>query len=282
MPFPNATLRSGHLSVRVFLPGEHDSYYRASRFDHGTMVGDIRFGNHTFFGDGWWRAPHDAEWTESGVGLASEWGCGEDGHQCAPEWERHGATHEEADMLAMNGVLGYSEAGHGQPFLKIGVGMLVKGSCPACGPPGGDDTYKFNSPYQFAAAPRWEYRRLSDSAMEMEQSASLPSADTRPSASEDESSAHKKLAVGYRLRRTVSLPDSNTVQMQTTIANTGSRAFRTPFYSHHFLSLDNQATGPPLELALNLLNLSAYTDCLPWAEPLGRYFHVDGGRGGGR
>lgn len=68
MPYPNVTLRNGQLSAVVFLPGTDAAYYRASRFDHGTMIGDVRLGGHVAFGSGHWREPHDPEWTESGVG----------------------------------------------------------------------------------------------------------------------------------------------------------------------------------------------------------------------
>lgn len=37
---------------------------------------------------------------------------------------------------------------NGQSFLKIGVGELIKGSCPMCNAATGE--YKFNSPYLFA------------------------------------------------------------------------------------------------------------------------------------
>ena len=54
------------------------------------------------------------------------------------------------------GVLGYDEAQAGDPFLKIGVGKLLKGSCKACNATdvsaGG---YRFNSPYEFAEEPVW-------------------------------------------------------------------------------------------------------------------------------
>ena len=53
-------------------------------------------------------------------------------------------------------MLGYEEAKAGEPFLKIGVGKLVKGSCAACNvtdeSAGG---YKFNSPYEFYEEPVW-------------------------------------------------------------------------------------------------------------------------------
>ena len=249
---PNVTLHSGGLSAVVFLPGASESYYRSSRFDHGTMVGNMKLGGHTVFGANFWRAPHDPTWTESGVGLASEFGCGEDGHLCGPGWG------DSADNTSTNGVLGYAEANVGEPFLKIGVGALIKDSCPACGLTGGDDTYKFNSPYRFHERPVWKHHRLSESAIAMEHAASLPPSDLRG-------------RVGYRVRHTTKLIGGSTLTLTTRLENTGEHIIRTPFYSHHLLAIDDRPTGPRLELALDL-NLTAYNDCLPWAEPLADYF----------
>ena len=65
--------------------------------------------------------------------------------------------------------------------------------------------------------------------------------------------------------------------METRLHNTGEAPFRTPFYSHHFVSVDSHPVGPPLELQLDL-NHSAYTDCRPWAAPLAAYFDETDGK----
>lgn len=218
------------------------------------MVGDIKLGRHTVFGSNFWRAPHDPEWTESGVGLASEFGCGEDGHTCGPGWR--GAL----GGSVTNGVLGYAEAKEGEAFLKIGVGALIKGQCPACLLEGSDDSYNFNSPYTFHQPPIWRHHLVNESAIAMEHAAELQTSTGR---------------MGYRLRRTISVAHAKVVAMETDLENTGDHPIRTPFYSHHFLAFDDRPTGPPLELSLDL-NLSAYTDCLAWAEPLASYFELGG------
>ena len=75
--------------------------------------------------------------------------------------------------------------------------------------------------------------------------------------------------------------------VETELTNTGDQAFRTPFYSHHFLNLERRPTGPPLELSMDLdprnftepLAPSASTPKRDWSEPLAGYFAV-GERGG--
>ena len=85
---------------------------------------------------------------ESGLGIASEWGCGDDGAHCGAGW---GAYPDGAS----NGVLGYEEAAAGGPFLKIGVGALLKGSCtamhwaPSCKSTDPSDVYHFGSPCEW-------------------------------------------------------------------------------------------------------------------------------------
>jgi hypothetical protein len=128
MPFANWTLSSAlptpeAVQATLFLPVAGEAgYYRSSRFDHGTMLGDVRTGGRTAFCSGFWRQPHDPMSTEAGIGLAAEWGCAVDGAVCPAGWS--GAP----DTPIANGVLGYDEAGAGDPFLKIGVGALLKGS----------------------------------------------------------------------------------------------------------------------------------------------------------
>ena len=247
-------LTAGSYSATVFLPGGWDAYYRASRFDHGTMIGEVRFGGATLFGSSYWRAPHDPEWTEAGVGLASEWGCGEDGHSCSPGWEDGPPSY--------NGVLGYDTAKPGEAFLKIGVGLLIKGSCIACGPAGGDDTYKFNSPYRFFSPPRWTSR--------VERGA----ADAETWESVTMEHAARLGAFAYELNRTVLLRSDGMLRVETTLRNVGARSIRTPYYSHNLLSVDDRPTGPGMRLGLDV-RMGSYADCPPWAAPLSRYFALE-------
>ena len=147
--YVNISLSSPYMSAKVFMPMEsegfsNDRFYIGSRFEHGSMIGDFLIGNdREVYGRGLWREPHNPNWPESGVGLASEFGCGHDGVACVGRGDIY------------NGVLGYDTAKAGEPFLKIGVGALIKGSCPACSWKD-DDVYKFNSPYKFFRPPSWK------------------------------------------------------------------------------------------------------------------------------
>ncbi|KAL9180952.1 hypothetical protein ACHAXT_009757 [Thalassiosira profunda] len=224
--YANVTLESPIMSARVFMPlgrgvTPQDSYYLGSRFEHGSMIGDINFGGDSeVYGHGVWRMPHDPSWPESGVGLASEFGCGDNGSRCPGKGD------------ITNGLLGYEEAKPGEPFLKIGVGALVKGYCPECV---GDANleYKFNSPYQFHRLPVWKV---------------LPS----PGPNEITFVSEESLGdYGYRIQKTVRV-DGNVLTVRNLLSNSGKKQFTTPWYSHHFFNGDDVPVGPGYGLDLGL------------------------------
>lgn len=260
--YSNVTLSSlgGDLSVVVFLPhGIHPTehaYYYSSRFEHGSMIGSIfhktRDGNtHELYGNDMWRIPHNSNWPESGAGLASEFGVGDDGDFC--NWRC--GWNEETDIT--NGLLGYQEAKMGDSFLKIGVGELLKGSCPDCD---SSEDYKFNSPYMFAKTPKWEMLESSETSVSLEHKAVLNN-------------------FGYKLHKQINLV-GDTLTVTSTLHNIGAEHFSTAWYSHNFFTCDGTAVGPGYELDLNL---SGGRDVLyeepgtwSWATPLTDYAEVNG------
>lgn len=235
--YSNVTLRSPVMSVKVFMPTFGDfkdsDYYQGSRFEHGSMIGDIMFGdNRKVYGRGLWRTPHDSTWPESGVGLASEFGCGDNGYTCIGKGE------------ITNGVLGYDTAKNGEPFLKIGVGALIKGSCSDCS----DDAYNFNSPYKFYRTPKWSV---------------LPS----PGANEVSFVSEESLGEnGYRIQKTVRL-DGNVLTVRTLLSNAGKKQFTTPWYSHHFFSGDDTPLGPGYGLDLGLSEFGLKSGTAVFKQP---------------
>ena len=259
MIFANVTLESDDLAVTVFLPRgikeDEPAYYYASRFEHGSMVGNIKrkVGDveHTLFQSDVWRAPHNSHWPESGVGLASEFGVGDDGGWC---FYRCGWPGAEG---VTNGLLGYNDAKLGGSFLKIGVGALIKGSCPACD---SAEEYKFNSPYLFASPPKWSMSQDSGDSLRLEHSATLDK-------------------YGYRLVKDISL-HGNILTVTSTLTNLGSEHFRTAWYSHHFFNCDGVAVGPGYSIDLDLKGdgstLYQEPGTWSWSTPLLQYANVLG------
>ncbi|KAL3767187.1 hypothetical protein ACHAWU_003278 [Discostella pseudostelligera] len=239
--YHNLSLHSPLMSATVFMPLESSSgssaaipaneiYYLGSRFEHGSMIGDIFFGHdRSVYGRSLWRTPHDPTWPESGVGLASEFGCGDNGATCAGRGD------------ITNGVLGYESAKVGEPFLKIGVGALIKGSCSECttdGTPnnnnnGDSSSYRFNSPYKFYRPPSWKI---------------LPSPDPNEVTFVSEEIVGD---YGYRIQKTIRL-DGNVLTVRSLLTNLGTKQFTTPWYSHHFFTGDVDPIGPGYVLDLGL------------------------------
>ncbi|KAL3792504.1 hypothetical protein HJC23_008426 [Cyclotella cryptica] len=254
--YNNVTLKSPIMSVKVFMPAfgdlsKENDYYTGSRFEHGSMIGDVMYGdNKKVYGRGLWRTPHDPTWPESGVGLASEFGCGDNGQTCIGKGD------------ITNGVLGYDTARAGEPFLKIGVGALIKGSCPECvGDENGD--YKFNSPYKFYRTPKWSL---------------LPS----PGSNEVTFLSEESIGdYGYRIQKTARL-DGNILTVRTLLSNAGKKQFTTPWYSHHFFSGDDAPVGPgyALDLGLSEFGLKAGTAVFKqpglgsWSGDINEYVNV--------
>ena len=234
--YHNLTLHSPIMSATVFMPLEaagsatsNDGiYYIGSRFEHGSMIGDIFFGKErSVYGRNLWRTPHDPSWPESGIGLASEFGCGDNGATCAGRGD------------ITNGVLGYESAKIGEPFLKIGVGALIKGSCGAecntdvAANSNGESSYRFNSPYKFYRPPSWKV---------------LPSPDPNEVSFLSEEIVGE---YGYRIQKTIRL-DGNVLTVRSLLTNLGTKQFTTPWYSHHFFSGDVDPIGPGYVLDLGL------------------------------
>ncbi len=119
---PEAVLRNGSITVRVWLPDAEVGYYRGPRFDWSGMVHRVEHDRHAFFGE-WKSAPNPAA-TDNVVGTAGEFG--------------------------MESPLGYVEAEPGGTFFKIGVGKLEREK---------SEPYKFSQRYKVAEPLPWETRR---------------------------------------------------------------------------------------------------------------------------
>ena len=261
--FSNVTLTSdsGDLSAVIYLPNgikQDQTYYSSTRFEHGSMIGSITRRSrdadgtehrHVLYGTNRWRVPHDPYWPESGVGLASEFGVGDDGAFCNYRCGWYGVN----DVT--NGVLGYREARNGESFLKIGVGELIKGSCSTCD---STDDFRFNSPYQFAKAPIW----------------TMHSSDSHDSVTLEHEAVLNQH--GYRLRKDITLIN-NELHVKTTLTNVGRIQFSTAWYSHHFYTCDGQQVGPGYGVDVDLSETGGEFDepgTWFWSKPLLDYADV--------
>lgn len=236
--YPSVVLGDGGpLSARVFLPpsctGGEAAFYMSTRFDWGSMVGDLRAAGRRVCPPAAWRTPHDPSWPESGVGFAMEFGCGDDGSTCTSTWP--------SSPPATNGVLGYDEASPTGAFLKIGVGRLRRNAS--------DATYRFNAPdYVFDAAPSWRIDSLGSNVVSL--------------------SSRERLGSrwGYDLRRRVEVNGEKLI-VTSVLTNAGTEPIITPVYSHNFVAVDSERVGAGWCVHVPGLNVSAAKDS-PWAVPM--------------
>ena len=182
------------LCVTVMLPHEQTGYYRGCRFDWSGMVSSVRYLGHTFIEQPF--SDHCPEEPRHGIGTAEEF------RACAP---------------GVCDALGYPEAGQGDGFLKIGVGILKKGA---------DQAYDMTKKYEFLQANQWRVD-VAERSVEFRQDFQL------------------NVRHGYRYAKTVAVDsDRPVLEILHALENTGSELLHINHYCHNFFLLDNQPVGP--------------------------------------
>jgi hypothetical protein len=93
---PHVRLTSGGMNAVVFLPDVEKGYYQAARFDWSGLVACVSLNGHTFFGE--WFNRYDPMTNDAVTGPAEEF----------------------------REPIGYDDAKPGDPFVKLGVGVLKR------------------------------------------------------------------------------------------------------------------------------------------------------------
>lgn len=193
---PKVTLRSGELSAVVFLPDAQSGYYRGARFDWGGIVGCASLHGHTFFGE--WFDRYEPTISDAVTGPAEEF--------------RHPTSE-----------LGYDDAKPGDPFLKIGVGLLRRVD---------EKPYFFGTSYPIVDGGKWTVKTRKDSITFRQE-------------------VHSTFGYAYVYEKTLTLDGKgNVLTLSHTLRNTGQKPLDTAVYNHDFFMLDGQPTGPGMELRL--------------------------------
>ncbi len=96
--YPKMALSNGLVEIEVYLPDAQIGFYRGTRFDWAGVMGRATFRGHTFFGE--LKEQHDPVGHDHAAGPVEE--------------------------FSMFDPPGFSEAAEGEPFIKIGVGLLKK------------------------------------------------------------------------------------------------------------------------------------------------------------
>ncbi len=123
--YPKIELDNGEIRVSVFLPDPVHGYYRGTRFDWSGIIEYVDTIRHRFYAP--LHAVHDPQ--------------------------RHDSVSGPAEEFGMFEPMGFDEAGPGESFVKIGVGLLQKGN---------ESEYRFDGNYGILEVGRWDIEHSSD------------------------------------------------------------------------------------------------------------------------
>ena len=191
--YPSVGLSNGLLDALIFIPDKDNGYYRSTRFDWSGFLAQVTYKKHTYFQD--WSemespmpGAHDPLNTASGTGIAEEF----------------------------REPLGYQNAAVGEPFLKIGVGLLEK----KAGKP-----YFFAEPYKIIQPGGWATTHSNDWIL-FEQSLST------------------NFGYSYRYSKKITLVQGKPeITVSHILFNTGVKPIFSNTYCHNYFLFDKDHAG---------------------------------------
>jgi hypothetical protein len=189
--YPTEKLTSQQLNALFYLPDAKKGYYRGTRFDWSGLVSRVNYAHHYFLCE-FREQQHDP--------LNHDDICG---------------TAEEFSMTTLPP--GFAGAATGDPFIKIGIGVLERGD---------DPDYAFWKKYRFIQPGGWKFRRKPD-RVEFTQKLNGPK------------------GWSYEYTKSIRLDDKTHAMIITRrLKNTGTQRIETDHYGHNFLKIDGVPAGP--------------------------------------
>jgi hypothetical protein len=194
--FPTAAISNGSVNAVLYLPDAKNGYYRGSRFDWSGVVGCLAYKGHNYFGV--WFPHYDPQLHDAITGPVEEF---------------RSANGDSA--------LNYESAKPGDPFVKLGVGVLRRVD---------DAPFKFATTYPLIDAGRWT-THAGRTSVSFEQDLKSP------------------IGIAYVYKKTLELDKRAPVLiLRHELKNTGTETIDTQVYDHDFYVLDGAATGPDMEV----------------------------------
>lgn len=188
---PKAEVSNGFITAELYLPDAENGYYRATRFDWSGIIPYLEFDGHSYFGK--WFDTYDPLVHESVMGPVEEFG-----------------------------QLGYEEAGIGESFLKIGVGMLVKPE---------ESRYNKFKTYKISDHGSWKVKSKTNEVL-----------------------FHHRLNssnYSYSYEKRICLPEGEPkLVLSHKFTNTGEKSIDTQVYNHNFFMIDLSNIGPDYVIKL--------------------------------
>ncbi|HVV71783.1 MAG TPA: hypothetical protein VHI52_09840 [Verrucomicrobiae bacterium] len=192
-PFPADSVQNEFLRAQFYLPDGKRGYYRGTRFDWSGLLFRVQAEKHSFFTE--FRKTHDPFTHDDICGTAEEFG--------------------------INNPAGYTRAGPGGSFLKIGIGLLERPD---------EGAYNFAKRYRLVQEGTWQVSRKPN---EVEFRQDFTGSD----------------GWGYSYKKTLELePGAPVLKIIRSLKNTGTQSIETDHYGHNFLKIDEQPAGPGYEI----------------------------------
>lgn len=193
MTFPHIELSNGIIKMGVYLPDPEKGYHRGTRFDWSGVISQVEYKGHTYFDE--WKDGHDPNNHDDITGPVEEFRTG---------------------SFDIPSALGYNEAKPGEPFIKIGIGLLEKPEEPA---------YNFGRSYKIIRPGKWEVKYDQD-WIEFKQ---------------DFQGIN-----GWNylyIKKIILSKDKPEFTIYHSLKNTGTRAIETSQYNHNFFMIDKTPVG---------------------------------------
>ncbi|MBD3181633.1 hypothetical protein GF312_05020 [Candidatus Poribacteria bacterium] len=187
--YPRATLVNSEIKIDLYLPDGQEGYYRGTRFDWSGVISQVEYKNHTYFEE--WKDTHDPANHDDIIGPVEE-------------FRTNGSA------------LGYAEAKPGEPFIKIGIGLLEKPD---------EDVYSFGKKYKILRPGSWVINRGTDWI------------EFRQEFNTDD-------GWGYSYLKKINLTRNEPeFTIYHKLKNTGSKVIKTHQYNHNFFMIDKTNIG---------------------------------------
>ena len=205
---PKVELSNGVLRATIYLPDATTGFYRGTRFDWAGMFASLEYKGHNYFGPFYEKFdPAIADVVVADLIVAGT---------------NSAASGPVEEFMSPDGSsLGYSDAKPGQPFYKIGVGVLEK-------------------PMEEHYSSFQHYSLLSPGQRRVEKGKDWVEFSQRVDGGPEHS---------YIYRKTIRFEKNKPVMiLEHSLENTGRKSIDTEVYDHNFLSIDRQTVGPRILL----------------------------------
>ena len=205
---PTALISNGLIEATLYLPDAENGFYRSTRFDWSGVIASLEYEGHQFYGP-WYTASDPPIWDFEyrGSGIVT----GAQSTITGPAEE-------------FSTPQGFDKAKPGDPFVKVGVGVLRRKD---------DSAYSPFSNYDLVDPGTWTSRPTANAVAFTQE---LQDGGT---------------GYGYRYQKTVRLTEGKPeLIIEHRLTNTGRLPIQTSQYNHNFLVLDNQTTGPDFRITV--------------------------------